>query len=155
MGSGKSTLGKELAQQLRRSFIETDDWIERSEEKKISEIFSEKGETHFREKESLFLHQLQLVDECIIATGGGMPCYKNNMELMNQLGMTIWLDVEENMLVERLKKEKNVRPLLANVENVEQKIHELLKMRSPSYSKAKHIIKNPTANNLLELIASG
>lgn len=152
MGSGKSTLGKELSTQLNYTFIETDSWIEEREGKTISEIFSEKGEGYFRKKEKEFMLQAQLLDECIIATGGGMPCFGNHMEVMNKLGTTIWLDVDENILVERLEKEKQHRPLLATSENLRKNIHELLESRKVFYDRAKHQLKNPDSKKILKLI---
>ena len=152
MGSGKSTIGKELATQLNFTFIETDSCIEQQENKTISEMFATNGEKYFREKEKEFLLHLQLVDECVIATGGGMPCFGNNMELMNKLGTTIWLEVEENILVERLEKGKQHRPLLAGSENLRESIHELLESRKRFYQKAKYQVKNPDAKKILELI---
>lgn len=152
MGSGKSTLGKELANRLDFTFIETDSWIEQQENKTISEIFSENGEEYFRKKEKEFLLHAQLLDECVVATGGGMPCFDNNLELMNQLGTTIWLDVEENVLLERLENEKSARPLIATSENLQEKIHELLESRKKFYAQAKHQIKNPTVEMIFEII---
>lgn len=152
MGSGKSTLGRELAAQLNYTFVETDSWIETSEQKSISKIFSENGEDHFRRKEKEFLLHAQLLDECIIATGGGMPCFNNNIELMNQMGTTIWLNVEENILVERLQKEKQSRPLLVGDENLCDRVHTLLEGRKLFYQKAKYQIQNPTVESILQLL---
>lgn len=148
MGSGKSTLGKELAKELDLTFVETDTWIEQMENRSISQIFAEQGEAYFRNKETQFLAHLQLVDDCVIATGGGMPCYENNMELMNELGSTIWLDVELVVLVERLDLEKGTRPLLANENDINKKVQELLEVRKPFYKMANIIVTNPTIDEL-------
>jgi len=151
MGSGKSTLGKELAEQLGYSFFETDGWIEEKEGLSVTEIFSSKGEAYFRDQESKLLSQLQLTSDIVIATGGGMPCVGNNMDLMNQLGTTIWLDVEEKILVGRLEKEKSTRPLLSNAADLSTTIRDLLEIRKPFYQKAKFTIQNADINSLVKL----
>lgn len=154
MGSGKSTLGKELAKELGYTFIETDKWIEQQEGRSISQIFSESGEEYFRQKEIQFLIHLQLVDTCIVATGGGMPCTEANMTLMNQLGTTIWLDVDEGILVERLEKEKATRPLLSNENDIKKKVAELLEIRKPFYNMANITVTNPTIDQLQSQIVN-
>lgn len=152
MGSGKSTLGKELASKLNYTFIESDAWIEAEENRTIAEIFEQSGEPYFRQLEKNFLSYTPILEDCIIATGGGMPCYENNMEVMKKLGTTIWLDVELDILVERLEKEKVMRPLLANEPDLRKKVEELLDRRIHFYSQAKHHIKDPTTEKLMQKI---
>jgi shikimate kinase len=153
MGSGKSTLGKELAAKLQYTFIETDLWIEQQENKTITEIFSEQGENGFREKEKEFLGHLQLVEYCVIATGGGMPCFEDNIEQMNRLGTTIWLDVEEPALLSRLEKETKDRPLLSSADTtLSEKVDALLAIRKPFYTKAQYKVKQPTAEKIFLLL---
>ncbi len=154
MGSGKSTLGKELAKELNFTFIETDSWIEQMENKTISQIFTEQGEDYFRKKETQLLIHLQLVDDCVIATGGGMPCYENNIERMNELGTTIWLDVELDVLADRLEKEKEARPLLVNENDIKKKVAELLEIRKPFYKIANITVTNPTIDQLRSQIVN-
>jgi shikimate kinase len=151
MGSGKSFLGRQLAQKLNYSFIETDDWIAHGEGKSISRIFLDEGETYFRNKEAEFLYYLQTVQFCIIATGGGMPCYANNMDRMNAMGITLWLDTEEEILLERLEKQKEHRPMLANANDLKTSIHRLLDNRRLFYHMAHAIIKNPTIDSLFSV----
>jgi shikimate kinase len=149
MGSGKSFLGRQLACQLNYTFIETDEWIEHAEGKSISKIFEEEGEPYFRKKETEFLLGLKMVNFCVIATGGGMPCYADNMNLMNTLGTTIWLEVDENILLERLKAEKEHRPMLVKAYDLQKRIRDLLETRKPYYQRANKIIQNPNIDHLL------
>src|SRR5436853_6290275 len=89
MGSGKTFLGKQLAQLLNYEFIDLDEWIEQREKKSIAEIFSEDGEEYFRKKESQQLKLLAEKNNAVIATGGGTPCFHDNMKWMNDHGFTI------------------------------------------------------------------
>lgn len=148
MGSGKSTLGKELASQLNYTFIESDAWIEAEENRTIAEIFEQSGEPYFRQLEKNFLSYTQILEDCIIATGGGMPCYDNNMGVMKKLGTTIFLEVESDILVERLKKEIEHRPLLSKSKDLRLSIDELLQIRNPFYKMADITVTNPTIDAL-------
>lgn len=152
MGSGKSTLGREVAESLKFTFMETDSIIEQREQRPIQEIFKSNGEEYFRQKETEVLNHLQLVDHCVIATGGGMPCCHHNMNILNQLGITIWLDVDENILVERLKNETSDRPKLMDSMHLEKTIHDLLASRTEFYRQAKFNVRNPDINALKKLI---
>ncbi|MFX8731638.1 shikimate kinase, partial [Acinetobacter baumannii] len=78
-----------------------------------AEIFEEKGEAYFREKEALSLRTFEGMHHLILATGGGTPCFHDNIQWMNEHGITIWLNEPTSMLTERLKAEKNHRPLVA------------------------------------------
>lgn len=149
MGSGKSTLGRQLAQTMQYTFLETDKIIEQQEQLCIHDIFKTKGESYFRQRENQLLNHLQLVYDAVIATGGGMPCNKNNMDLMNKLGTTIWLNVDENILADRLKHDKTLRPKLMESSNINETIHDLLAERLVFYKKAKIEIKNPSLQDLI------
>jgi|LauGreDrversion4_2_1035121.scaffolds.fasta_scaffold297074_2 shikimate kinase len=154
MGSGKSTLGKELASKLNCTFIESDAWIEAEENRTIAEIFEQSGEPYFRQLEKNFLFYTPILEDCIIATGGGMPCYENNMEVMKKLGTTIFLEVEWDILVERLKKEIEHRPLLLNSNDFRESIDELLQIRNPFYKMADITVANPTIDELRSKIVN-
>jgi shikimate kinase len=112
MGSGKTTIGKKLAALLPGKFIDLDDVIEEQEAMTISKIFVERGEEYFREIEASCLRGLQMEEHIVVATGGGTPCFHNNMEWMKQQGLTIYLRVRPQVLADRLEKEKEHRPLL-------------------------------------------
>lgn len=115
--SGKSTIGTLLAKQLGFEFIDLDKVIVENEGLSITEIFQSKGEDYFRQVESKYL--LDLIDRnqgFILATGGGAPCFFDNMDAMNRSGITIFLNVSVDDLFTKLsKKGVNKRPLLKNV----------------------------------------
>src|SRR6185503_20434689 len=91
-GSGKTTLGKELSNALRLPFVDLDSEIERLEGKKISEIFAANGEEYFRNLESSELRKrCTSKGEFVMATGGGTPCFFDNMEWINRAGKSIFL----------------------------------------------------------------
>jgi shikimate kinase len=92
MGAGKSVCGKLLARRLGRCFVETDDMIVARDGRSIPEIFSQSGESRFRELEGEALEMLTLKSGDVIATGGGLPCRDGRMERLRELGTVVWLD---------------------------------------------------------------
>jgi len=151
MGSGKSHEGRLLSEQTGLPFIDLDEWIEQQEGRRITEIFNTDGEMYFRDLEAI---QLQLASASfsedlvlpiggsllkgIVATGGGTPCFHENMDWMNEHGITIWLNLPIAVLAERLMSEKAKRPLIAEIKEeellvfIENKIED----RKLYYSKA-------------------
>src|SRR5688572_4732227 len=116
LGSGKSVLGKELSNLLRIPFIDLDDVLEAQEGMKVSEIFSTKGEDQFRIMEAAALREQSIQKEFVMATGGGTPCFHDNMSFINKTGTSVFLDTPVSEIVKRLKGEqRKIRPLLANV----------------------------------------
>jgi len=140
MGVGKTTLAKLLAEQLQLPFLDTDLEIEKQENKSISEIFKKEGELHFRMLETEFLTQLHT--KAIIACGGGLAIHNNNMEFINSKGISIYLKASANCLYNRLKDDKERRPLIVNITNEELKLYlkKELKNRSHFYELAQHTI---------------
>jgi shikimate kinase len=116
-GSGKSTIGKHVAMQLGYDFIDLDDVIVSNEGREITEIFKDEGEEYFRNIEHQYLVELiEKKESFILATGGGAPCFFDNMERMNQSGITIFLNVPIEDLYNKLKtKGTDKRPLLKNI----------------------------------------
>lgn len=143
MGSGKSTLGKQLAQQLRYDFQDLDNYIETLNKCTITEFFNRYGEHIFRKEERHRLTELCLKDNIVIAVGGGTPCFKNNMKLMNYWGTTIFIDPPINLLFQRLKHRAAHRPLLAA--KTEDELFEFLKKnhaeRLPFYQQAQYTLQ--------------
>ncbi len=139
-GSGKSTLGKQLAVHLSIPFVDLDTEIERSEGKKIPDIFSTQGEAYFRKIESALLHQwAESKKDFVMATGGGAPCHHHGMDIINRTGTSVFLDVPVSEILERIKN-NNDRPLIAgDLYEREQKLIEIAKVRLPFYRQA-HII---------------
>jgi len=117
MGSGKSTVGKVLAQRLGMSFLDLDDYIETRLGMPVSRIFSEKGELFFRKKEHEYLKEvLQDPADTVLALGGGTPCYSGNMEtLLAHTPNTFYLMLPIGELVTRLRSEKAARPLIRDI----------------------------------------
>jgi shikimate kinase len=109
----------------------------------VKEIFETEGEEFFRKKEKEALHNLSHLKKIVIATGGGTPCFHDNMQWMNEHGITIWLDEPVETLVESLKPEKKHRPLLKDLNNAEIKkgLEKILKDRAHFYSQAKYHLK--------------
>lgn len=138
MGTGKTTLGKELAKSFDVQFIDLDHYIQELEEKTISEIFEEVGEDGFRNIESMTLKKLSTLDNTIIATGGGTPCFFDNMDYMNETGTTIYLRATPEALCKRLNVCKEKRPLIRdkNEEELYSFVKENLSKREPYYLKA-------------------
>lgn len=112
MGSGKSTVGKGLAASLNLSFIDMDDYIEERNHKTIPAIFAEDGEETFRKLEQKALQELSSFENVVIATGGGAPCFFNNIDLIKQTGKSLYLKGSPRILAERLRNSKIERPLI-------------------------------------------
>jgi len=122
MGSGKSFWGRQLSEKLRIPFFDLDEQVESQEGKAISEIFAEKGEEYFRMLEKDTLHIISESHESfIMATGGGTPCYFNNIEYMKKEGTTVWINTPVEILFQRLLKEKDKRPLIRNLDDAQLK----------------------------------
>jgi len=156
MGSGKTTLGKKLANKLAYEFIDTDLLIENLHGKTIPEIFDTEGEAKFRESEQLVLSELKSKGNCIISVGGGLPCYKDNMDKLLALGRVIYLQRSPKELFHRLINRKNDRPLLKDKTENELLDHitNLLEKREEYYERA-HIIagrEHQTPAKLIQLI---
>jgi shikimate kinase len=119
MGSGKSHWKQQLAKLLKTGGYDLDTLVEFHEEKTITEIFEQDGEAYFRKKEAELLRWFKEKKHFILATGGGTPCFHDNMQYMNQEGVTIWLNEPIDVLVKRLLPEKERRPLIKDLSDVE------------------------------------
>lgn len=144
MGSGKSVIAKKLAEELHILSVELDNLIENKSKMSIETIFSTKGELYFRKLEhELFLEKMESNESSVLSTGGGTPCYYNNHELLKNDNCTsVYLKASVSTLYDRLKNEKNNRPLLASLKNEELKdyIAKHLFDRSYFYHQAKFVI---------------
>lgn len=141
MGSGKTTVGKFLAKDMGLQFIDLDSYIENRYHKAISAIFAEKGESGFRKTEHEMLLEVAQFENVIISTGGGTPCFFDNMAVMNQNGVTVYLQTSVDELVRRLNAGKEKRPLIQNKSEEELKtfITANLEKRELFYNQATYI----------------
>jgi shikimate kinase len=156
MGCGKSTMGRALSASLNLMFIDLDTFLEERYFKTIPQIFAEEGEESFRRKERKVLEEVAAFDNVVVATGGGAPCFFDNMELMNNSGFCIFLDVEIDSLVTRLLHAKTERPLIKGKSPDELRlfIEGLMLKRRPFYEKSSHILKGKDIlpEQVLELV---
>jgi len=143
MGCGKSHWGRQLSQKLQIPFFDLDEKVEEQEGKTITEIFAEEGEEYFRLLEKDVLHLLTESHESfIMATGGGTPCFYNTIDYLNAKGTTVWINCSVDCLFQRLKKEKEKRPLIRSITDEELRTYIIRKYstRKIYYRKAKLII---------------
>ena len=112
-GAGKTTLGKKLAAKLNYTFIDTDYYIANLIGRSIPDIFAEYGETWFRNKETEAIKRLLLNKAQVIATGGGLPCFNNNMDVIKAASYSIYLDLPVEILIQRINNAKTARPMFA------------------------------------------
>ena len=137
-GSGKSTLGKLLSKELKKDFFDSDEFIEKTENEKIENIFKFKGECYFRNLERKALKEkIVTLKNSIIATGGGLPIFNHNIEILKSLGLVVYIEVNVETLMNR-KNLKN-RPLLK--EDLQKSLIELYEKRANIYKRA-HITIN-------------
>lgn len=133
MGSGKTTVGKLAAKRLGLKFVDMDDYIERSQGMRISEIFEKSGEEAFRAMEREACRTLAGESGLIIATGGGALTFPGNVQVLSETGLIVFLDVTPETVLKRLRHD-TARPLLA--ENREERVRSLLARRRPLYQAA-------------------
>ena len=141
MGSGKTTIGRHLAELLGFDFVDTDRFIEMQYNTTIEQIFTQLGETVFRKMEHDILREIQQCDFSVISTGGGLPCHSNNMDFMLAGGKVVYLKTSPHDLADRLLHSHTERPLIKGKteQELQQYITEKLSERAPFYNRA-HII---------------
>lgn len=139
MFSGKSTVGKKLASIMGYDFIDTDKYFEDKYKISIFDFFEKFGEEMFRKFEHDILKELVVKDNVIISTGGGLPCFNENMDIINDKGISIYLEMPFKAIINRQKNSKQKRPLLQNKtqEEIETYLLDLLTKREPIYQKSK------------------
>ncbi len=148
MGSGKSTLGWRLSKHAGLQFIDMDHYIEERNCKTIPQIFEEEGEDEFRKKERKALEELAEFTDIVIATGGGAPCFFDNIDVMNRTGKTIYLNIDPRILADRLMNSKTERPLIKGKSRRELVafIDKTLRKRNEFYKQARYHIKEADVN---------
>jgi shikimate kinase len=157
MGSGKSYWAQKMAKWNKCVGYDLDALIEMNEEKTIAEIFNEVGEEYFRKAEAKILRWFKEKKKFVIATGGGVPCFNDNMQWMKKEGIVIWLDESVEVLVKRLAIEKEQRPLIAKLSDNEiaHYIENKLVERHSFYAQAHYRLTSDQINDagLKKLIA--
>ena len=152
-GSGKSTMAKYLSSETSFKYLDLDEEIELKSKKSVSKIFEIDGEESFRVLEKETLDEIiQKEEKFILATGGGTPSYDDNMEKMNENGITIFLNTSPEILIERISR-KNKRPLF-NSTNVREKVSKIFYERIKFYKRSKHTIINNNREKALSIINS-
>jgi shikimate kinase len=155
MGSGKTHWAKHLANQLKIPCFDLDEEIIKKEKKQITEIFAECGEEAFRIKEKETLEELiDTYPSLVLSTGGGTPCYFNNIERMKKYGVVVWLNTHVEILLKRLLQEKSSRPLIKNIADDELRSYVIRKLneRRMYYEQADVIIDNENSISMNEFI---
>lgn len=153
MGAGKNYYGRWMAKMLSLPFYDLDAYIRRQEKMSIEDIFTHFGEGYFRKRERDYLRELSFVAEnYVIATGGGTPCFYDNMDFMNKRGCTICLNTPLEIISRRLEYRRGKRPLLENIpqEAMYEYVSAHMKSRSSYYAKAR-IQLYPDANGRFSL----
>jgi shikimate kinase len=155
MGCGKTYVGQILARKLGYFFIDMDSCIEAESGKIIADIFKTEGEDHFRELEKNILHKISR-ENTVVSTGGGTPCFYDNMDFMKKNGLTVFLNPSIEIIVERLKNEKDKRPLIAHIsdEELNNYAYKLYLKRLPFYEKADLSIEAENEEDILNVILS-
>lgn len=157
MGSGKSTIGLQLATILKYDFIDLDNFIEEKEQLSVKEIFNSKGEIYFRKLENTCLKEIYTSqNNTILSLGGGTPCFSGNIELINsENSKSIYLKLLPKSLSNRLFLEKEHRPLISHLKTEDDLVEFIaihLFERQSFYSQASNIITtdNLTVNEIVE-----
>ena len=143
MGAGKTTAGRELANTLNLEFIDLDHYIQARYQKTVNQLFDECGEDEFRNIERKILHEVGELENVVISTGGGTPCFFDNIDHMNAVGIPIYLKASPEALSNRLNDCKAKRPLIRdkNEEELYAFVTDSLTKREPFYSKAKVVFE--------------
>ena len=144
MASGKSVVGRKLSKRMGLDFFDTDDYIEKKAGAEISWIFDVEGEQKFRDREFEVLTSLIKKENCVISTGGGIVLRQENREIIKK-GTGIYLETSIQSQLERTMNDKH-RPLLQRVQNKEDTLREIAKLRNPLYLKCSDIVIKETNN---------
>jgi shikimate kinase len=151
MGCGKTTIGKRLASRLGFTFMDTDELFSLVHGCSINDFFELYTEEVFRQKEQEILFQTKTIDNLVIATGGGLPCFFDNMQWILSNGIAIYLEMSPSALYSRLVNSKTKRPLLASSHELKEDITKLLLQREPFYKQA-HISVNGISLDVDDLL---
>ena len=141
MGAGKSTVGRHLAKALNYQFFDTDQLIEKQENRTIETIFKESGENYFRNIERYIINKFEN-KTCVYSTGGGFPFYNRNIDKLKEIGQVVYLKTSSSVLLNKRIKNNSSRPIFKDAISFEN----LLKQREPIYSRADFIVATDSKN---------
>ncbi|MCC6385513.1 MAG: shikimate kinase [Bacteroidia bacterium] len=145
MGCGKTRLGKKLAVKLNYEFVDTDHEIENKLGITLSELFTkQEGESCFRNQEAALLNSVSKSQRnLVVATGGGTPCFFDNMKIINTTGFSVYIKLQPQSIYHRLRQNKLQRPLISNLQDTELRsfIKDNLQQRQVFYSQAHLTVK--------------
>lgn len=156
MGSGKTTVGRQLALALGRTFYDLDWYIEMRYHRSVPQLFEERGEEGFREIERNMLHEAAEFEDIVLSCGGGTPCFFDNMDYICSVSESVYLKATPEVLTQHLKMRRVERPLLngKSEEELFDFVRTSLKEREPYYLKAKHVIDVTLLDNYDKLQTS-
>jgi shikimate kinase len=154
--SGKTTLGKALADRLDHLFIDLDVEIEKKENCSIKDLFAQRGEPYFRQVEASLLREVSMSHRSfVMATGGGTPCFYEGIEFMNSVGVTVFLDVSVDELSVRLNRHQAAyRPLLHAIASISETLQQLRSSRLRFYEQATYRVTQPDPDKLIDLLTT-
>lgn len=153
MGVGKTSIGKKLSKQLNWKFVDTDKLIEKKIGLPISEIFNQLGEDFFREQEREILNEIASLENVVVSVGGGLPCFFDNMDRLNEIGTTVYLKLEPEYIVQRLLESKIKRPLIEGMTPIElQSFIEKKLMEREVFYELAHLLIRPDRNFKMNII---
>lgn len=156
MGSGKTTLGKKLAKALKYEHIDLDQTIENKYHITIPDIFHRFDEKTFRKLEHETLKETLQSDHILVSTGGGTPCFFDNMDIINKNGISVYIKMKPESLLKRLLEAKKKRPLIheKSTDEIKEFIDRQLALREPFYTRAKFMVsgENVDVNDLVKLL---
>jgi shikimate kinase len=139
MGAGKSTVGRELAARLGKTFVETDILVERRAGMSVSDVFARHGEAHFRDMESAVVREAAKSRDCVIACGGGVVLREENVAALKASSVMVYLEVAPQSVLSRIGPQSAVRPLLSGPDR-ERRVAELMEQRRSAYEAAADVI---------------
>jgi shikimate kinase len=152
MGSGKTTVGRKLSGHMGISFLDMDTEIEKEQGMTINQVFDTKGEEFFRVLEREQLFKLFEMDNLVVSTGGGVPCFNDNLDLINENGVSVYLKLTPELLASRLRFSGKTRPLINNIPEGDllNFVYQQLEEREKWYNKAT-LVYNAMNMNISEL----
>ena len=156
MGSGKTTVGRQLAIALGRTFYDLDWYIEMRYHRTVAQLFAERGEEGFREMERNMLHEAAEFEDIVLSCGGGTPCFFDNIDYMNSMGTTVYLHAPLERLFIRLSIARKQRPLIKDKSDEELRtfIAEQIAKREPYYTKATYTFMSDKLEDKSEIDSS-